>query len=100
MSDGQPFLQIRPKPKYRRLRRVQLKKHPNRALDGMALKDVQHIMTGAFQECFQPFERRSGKRTNRVYLVNVCEGCSHPVGPAHEQGMIWSTLDENLAGGD
>ena len=59
---SQPVLQIRPKLQYRRLRCVQLKKYPNRTLYGVALKDVQHIGSGALQERIQPPERCSGKR--------------------------------------
>src|SRR5215471_15917462 len=66
----------------------------------MALKNVQHIMSSALQEGFQLSECCSGKRTRRVYLVNVCERCSHSVSRAHEQGMIWSSLDENPTIGD
>jgi hypothetical protein len=33
-------------------------------------------------------------------LVNVCERCSHLVWRAHEQGMMWSALDENPDIGD
>src|SRR5262252_6304780 len=63
----------------------------------MALKDVQHIASGALQKGFQPPERYSGKRIPRVYLVNVCERCSHRVWRGHQQGVIWSGLEENPA---
>jgi predicted dithiol-disulfide oxidoreductase (DUF899 family) len=53
----------------------------------MALKDVQHITSGALQERFQPSKRCSGKRIRRVDLVNVCERCAHPVGRGHQQGI-------------
>src|SRR5215472_2706598 len=66
----------------------------------MALKNVQHIMSSVLEEGFQPSERRSGKRIRRVYLVNVGERCSHPVGCAYEQGMIWSGFNEHPTVGD
>jgi len=84
LHDSQPILQLGPKLQYRRVSRVQLKEHPNGALYGMALKNVQNVMFGALQEGIQPSERCGGKRIRRVRLVNVRERCPHPVGHTYQ----------------